>query len=457
MPIADVITALKDREKRAKTYSLARDYLEGRHRFPYASDQFKDKFRWLLEQARANLMPTVVSNFTDLVKIQSWDGDNGEKMSTPVVHAALQMAVNEAFAVGDGWILVWPGKNGERRPWFHRADQVAYRTDPEDPDSFLWVAKMWVDSSTRRGRVNVYYPATVERWVTVSTVRADDTSAPTWPTSVQAWTAHTDDTGSPIISHDFGQVPWVHIPFDANQQGGHGRSILRDAIPLQDALNHALHAILVNVEDFAAPLRALLNLPTDVRINPATGQPDAEKIRYDPTKSKLMGIRGPGPLQEFPAADSTSILKIMDSFGLWIGRVVGMPPHDLVADLGNVPSGAALRVLTNRRTNAVRDFTTTITPQVSRLASLLGVDGVTPAWRDPAPADESELLEQAVVRKDLGFSLEENLREMGYDLDDIGRIVAAAASATETAGALAFRAFRDGRDLDTVAAETIEA
>ncbi|WP_434080376.1 hypothetical protein [Sanguibacter sp. Z1732] len=177
LPIADVITAIKDHTKRAPGYSTYVDYDEGRHRYPFASPAFKKDYLWVLEHARENMCPAVIHSFTDLIRIDAWAGTNvvqAAKVDEAVqVRRAINLAAREAHRSGDGYILAWPDKRGVWRPWYHQATQVAYKAAEDDPDEFEWVAKIWV-TPDHHGRVNVYYNATVERWVTQAKVRHDD-------------------------------------------------------------------------------------------------------------------------------------------------------------------------------------------------------------------------------------------------------------------------------------------
>lgn len=427
MPVADVLAAIKDHRGRAPGYDLCRDYEEGRHRHPYASKAFASKYRWVLEQARMNICPTVRANFTDLVQIQAWTGA-GEKKAAEYAEATdldqvIDLAVNESWRCGDAYILVWPGADGNRRAWYHRADQVSFTLDPVDPTVMAWAAKIWV-TDDGFGRVNVYYPDRLERWVTVGKVRETGTTTVSWDTktTANAWAPFTGDGEPDVQAHDMGRVPWVHLPFDPQSQGGHGRSILRDVIPEQDALNHTVHALLVNTEQYAAPLRALMGYVPKVTIDPATGRAITEHLNVDETREKVIGFQGDGPLVQLDPPDSGNLLKVKQAYLSDAAVLVGIPVSDVVPDLGNVPSGAALRVLATRRTNTVRAYTKAITGRISVLMGLLGVADARPEWVDPAPMDDTERVTNAQARVDLGYPLEEVLPDLGESPDDIVRI-----------------------------------
>lgn len=447
MPVADVLTAVADHVKRAPGYDTYRDYEEGRHAYPYASNAFKRKFDWILKSARANACYTVRSNFTDLVRVESWSGA-GAKAATELSEAidldmVMDLAVNEAWRCGDGYVLVWPDKNGEPRPWYHRADQVGFRLSPDDPSTIDLAWKIWVDAAGY-GRVNLYSATEVERWVTLGKVRNSDNDPVSWDgVKVDtAWGPYIGDGEPEIQAHDFGEVPWVHVPFDAQSQGGHGRSILRDVIPLQDGLNHAVHAIIVNTEQYARPVRALMNYEADRSIDPTTGKQRESKLEVDETRDSVFGFKGDGPLIQLDPPNSENILAVKRDWHTDIANTVGVPVSDVVPDLGNIPSGAALRVLAARRTATVRSFLRASRGKFSTVMRLLGVPDAFPEFADPAPTDATEQLELAEARSRLGVPLEENLRQMGYDDADLKRVVTAAAEENRRA----VQAFRERQE-----------
>lgn len=444
MPVADVLTAVTDHLARAGDYDLYRDYEEGRHKYPYATPKFREKFGWILRQARLNACYTVRSNFTDLVQIQAWAGKGAVAANTLAETTDLDMvidlAVNESFRTGDGYILVWPGKDGKPRPWYHRADQAGFLLDPEDPSVLQVGWKIWVDRSGY-ARVNLYYADVMERWVSNAKVRQDGSVGVSWEAAKQetSWSPFNADDEPEIQAHDFGQVPWVHLPFDPQTQGGHGRSILRDVIPLQDGLNHAVHAVIVNTEKYAAPIRALMNYQSEVRIDPRTGVPTESKLDLDETRNSIFGIKGPGPLQQLDPPNSKNILDVKRDWLTDIAVTAGMPISDIAPDLGNIPSGVSLRVLATRRTNTIRAYTKANTGRLSTLMGLLGVQDAFPEFVDAAPQDDTERVANAQARLDMGYPLEEVLPDLGEDADDIMRILDAT-TAEQARSVAAFRA-----------------
>ena len=451
MPVADVLEAVQDHIDRAPGYDLYRDYEEGRHKYPYASRGFRENFGWILSQARANACYTVRANFTDLVAIQSWTGKGAEQAQkyadTSDLDMVLDLTINEAWRCGDGYILVWPDEDGNLRPWYHRADQVAFKRDPGNPDRFLWVAKLWIDADDY-GRVNVYYEDRVERWESRYKIRTARNGAASWRTDAGGYVLSEDEDG-PEVSYSQAGVsgmPWEHIPFDAQTQGGHGRSILRDVVPMQDGLNHAVHAIIVNTEQYAAPLRALLNYVAVKELDPLTGRQREVEFKVDPTRKSIYAFEGEhGQLVQLDPPDAKNILEVKRDWHADIANTVGVPVSDIVPDLGNIPSGAALRVLAARRTATVRSFNRSIRGRIANVMALLGIADAYPEFVDPAPTDETEQWTLAEARDRLGFPLGENLRAMGWDQDDIDRVLDAQAGEEATIGRVARQAYEQGQ------------
>lgn len=434
LPQETITQAITERTTRAPQYDLYRDYEQGRHKHPYATKAFRNKYGWVLSQARLNACAQVRTNFTDLVQIQAWAGEEAEQAEnisdTTDLPRTLDLAINESWRCGDAYILVWPDADGNNRAWFHRADQVIVHYDPERPGHLLNAVKIWVDDNGH-GRANIYTPTTVHRYISSTKLRHTPTSAVQWENakSVASWHPYTDSTGTGDITHNFGQVPFIHLPYDPQTEGGTGRSILRDIIPLQDGLNHAAHAIIISTEKQAREIRVLFNYTQEHTLNPITGQFETKPLQLDDATNSILGVPGPGPMQQFEPVTPTGLLAIKREYFTDIANTVGMPVSDIVPDLGNIPSGAALRVLAARRTRAVKNYTRSITGALTNLMKMLGANAY-PEWADPSPTDDTEKLANAQARLDLGYPLAEILPDLGEAPEDIERITTGAAQQT---------------------------
>lgn len=434
-----VTRAVKDRLNRAPEYDKYRDYEEGRHNAPYMTRGFRKRFSWIAK-AHMNMCEMARSSFTDLVQVTGWEGEQAEE-ATAYAQAigfdrVFTLAKAESWRAGDSYILVWPDAEGLLRPWYHRADQVFYVPDPETPGRLKTVVKLWVEG--KQARANVYTDTHLYRYISTGDAQHTGQDMVSWETldNPSSWAPYSDDEGA-VITHGFGRAPWVHLPYDAKTEGGHGRSILRDVIPLQDAANHALYSIIVATESVADPVNLLFNYQAQVEID-ANGIPRKKPLKIDTTASKLIAVEGAGPVSQLSAPQPAGLLDIKRDAAKTIAQVVGLPESDIAPELGNVPSGAALRILASKRTAKVRNYTAAITPALSELMALMGYEGVYPVFTDPAPIDPSERYDEALKLLDLGLPFTEILRHLGKSQAEIDRILEAKAS--EGAGLAAFGA-----------------
>ncbi|HEX3100671.1 MAG TPA: hypothetical protein VHQ01_02705, partial [Pyrinomonadaceae bacterium] len=122
-------------------------------------------------------------------------------------------------------------------------------------------------------------------------------------------------------------------------------------------------------------------------------------------------------------------LKVKDSFRVDIASVTGTPLHYLLQTTGDIPSGESLRKAETRFIAKVRDrqesfgqvwadlmeFALTVEGQ-GRRARLLT------EWEDPSPMSEREMLENILLKKQIGLPVEETLIEIGYGVADVKRI-----------------------------------
>jgi hypothetical protein len=463
VPITDVPLAVADWKARIRDIELYGDYYKGIHRLgQYATPAFIRDYRWVLENSRENLCKAVVRGFSSKLVIQGWESNSdgaaqiaGQVADDLKLEKVFNLAHREAYRTGDAYVLVWPDANGINKPWPKLSRQCAVKTVPGDPDTLQWFALLWIDDAGF-GRINLYYDDAVERYTTKSKIRQRSDSkivkALSWPDKASAYDLFQGDGDGPVITHDFGRVPAVWFPHDADELGEHGRSILQDVVPLQDALNKSVADLIVGGENFAQPLRYLMNYRAKKKIDPDSGEVTEEKIQADPTVNKILSIPGDGPFGQLDPPDATKLLAVHQAYAQKIGNVVGLPAFYIVTMTGEPPTGVALRVMSTRLTNEAHETQTDFGPGWSEVMDLLGVPEVRPIWKDPAPVDESEQLDDAVLRGQIGYPFREVLKHLGEDEEDIDRIMTEKAAQAPSpgqipnGGALAARAFEAGVD-----------
>ncbi len=456
MAVEDVVAAVADRSGRIADIQLFSDYYNGVHRIgQYASKAFRKDFMWVLENSRENLCKAVVRGFSSKMRITGWDGAGAKQAGQMVKDLGLtriyNLAHREAFRTGNSYVLVWPDNDGTLRAWPKLSGQCAVKTVPGSPGELEWFAMLWVNADGY-GRVNMYYADRLERWVTGAKLRQPSDKINTvvnWPTKVTAYAAYDGDGEPDTIGHTFGRVPAIWLSHDADELDAYGSSVLEDVIPIQDALNKSVADLIVGGENFAQPLRYLMNWRNKRKLNPDTGEPEEETLRADPTVNKFLTLPGAGPIGQLDPPDATKLIAVHAEYGAKVSRVTGLPAFYVTQVSGEPPTGVALRVLSTRLTSISRETQDDFGPEWTQLMGLLGVSDVEPIWQDPAPMDEAELLEAAETRKVIGYPLREILRKLGEDDENIERILSEASKSggqVPNGGDIAARAFEAGVD-----------
>jgi len=122
-------------------------------------------------------------------------------------------------------------------------------------------------------------------------------------------------------------------------------------------------------------------------------------------------------------------LKVKDSFRVDIASVTGTPLHYFLQTAGDFPSGASLKKAETRFLAKVRDrqesFGQVWADAMSFALRIEGRDRVRliTDWEDPAPMSEREVLENLLLKKQLGLSAEQALVEAGYGVEDVKKMI----------------------------------
>lgn len=459
-----ITEAVKEWKVRHKAYQLYGDYFHGRHQLKFTTPDWVSKYaKEVVANAvlaiRENLCPTVVSVFTDAIRVEHW-GDNtdatvAESYGLP---RHLGFLKRESWRCGDAFSLVWPDAAGKPRAIFQKAQLMVPHVDELNDEVLDRCAKVWRDGQTKHGRINIYYTDRVDRWETVNPI--PDNGNTSWnigdmPEDDRSWRP----CEQPTIRHTFGAVPVCWYKLNADDPASHGTSILNDVIPLQDGLNSSLAHLLVNQEAYSRPFWYLLNFkdPTSAP-NPFLLAQQAVSLdgmvtnggdtigvgggstTFDRTRQSIITYDGSGPFGQLDPPDLTRLITVQDAFKLKIAGVVGIPPYLMQAEIGNVPSGAALNVLSERRVARITSWEEDNTPALRGLKQLLGMNDDSPiAWASPISLSKLEKLEIALNMKTLGYSLEDILTWL--DESDVKGMVAraeATARANAEATALTF-------------------
>jgi len=282
-------------------------------------------------------------------------------------------------------------------------------------------ARRWVDDEGYT-RLNLFYPDRIEkyrsRWKTPNSTATANAFEPYHAPGDLAW---------PLMLPIPDTVPVFHFGNNA-PLNGYGLSELKPVIPLQDALNKTLMDMIVAMEFAAFPQRVLLNVDTDV-------EGAFDKItRFQTGIDRMLALTGSSDqihpsIAEFKAVDIKQYLDVALRWEEQISHVTQVPMHDLIKT-GRYPSGAALRMdeapFTAKIEDRQRGFGFVWADVLRYGMRLQGLD-IQPGdlrinWQSAAPMAEEDSVSLAVEKLAMGFPLEQVLKELGYDPNEIAEI-----------------------------------
>lgn len=427
----DLAWALKAVPERISQYQHYDAYYDGNHQLTFATAKMNNAFGSLFRAFSLNLCAPIVDAMTDRMMIEAWGGELGEKAGQLWTQNQMDVQADqlmlEAARAGDGYLIVWPDKDGGvPRMWPQESEQMAVRYDPEVPGKVVLGAKVWRKEDPENPgkhlfRVNVYGPNEIRKWQ----ARADTTSLPTESSKYEPYLGDGDPEG--VMANPYGVVPVFHLATGASV-GEYGRSVLKNIIPIQDALNKAVSDLLVAMEFVALPQRWGTGIdseedeetPGDMQ-RPAPFKAVPGSIWTIPSDEATLG--------QFPAGDLSQILSVADFFKISTAQVSGTPPHYLLLAGAEPPSGESLKVSEARLVKKVKKLMRAYGAVITQ-AMLLGLrmqgeqatGGLMPVWENPETRDERNEAETQLIKQQLGVSQRQSLSEMGYTDEEIERM-----------------------------------
>lgn len=428
MPAADLTWGLDALGERASDYRLYQRYYRGDHRLVFATEKFLNAFGPLFQAFADNLCPAPVDALADRLKVEAFsslsaaqDADAANLLWEANRMERRQGEVHVGAARdGDAYVIVWPNSQGEVRIWPQTVTNLAVDYDMDEaPDRILRAVKKW-KAQDGRVRVNLYFPDRIEKWVSRTVPRnGTDLKA----NGFIPYVPEGDAEGGPVVENPYGRVPVFHFGMHATT-GGMGSSLLRDVIPLQDALNKAIADMLVAMEFVALPQRWVTGL--QIELGP-DGKPVAPP--FQAAADRVWAAMGDNVnMGQFPAADLSQFMAVQESFRTEIARVTGMPVHYLKPGDGTPPSGEALKTAEARLVKMAQgcmadwgpvwEDALALAVRMERMAPTTEVrlDAV---WENPETRDDRNEAETQEIKQRIGVSQQQSLREMGYTDDEI--------------------------------------
>jgi hypothetical protein len=420
----DLATALKALAANQPAYKTYADYYGGIHRLLFATDKFRNTFGALFRAFACNLCPAIVDVPADRLTVtgftvagggqradEAWALWNANHMDRRSGQVHL-----EALKSGDAYVIVWPDKTGAPTIYPQRAATMTVRYDDEEPGRITWAAKAWARDD-KKIRLTLYYPDRIEKYIGTS---GTDGMLPSGPNGLMPF----ETPGEPWpLPNPYGAVPVFHFGNNAGI-GEFGTSELTNIIPLQDGLNKSICDRLVAQEFIAYPQRWATGLEIDK--DPTTGAPIPPFI---PGVDRLWGVEDADvKFGEFAQARISEFIAGEEDWLKKIAAVSGIPLHYLVHQGGGWPSGESMKTAEARLIAKVQDRqlafgnvwenVMAFALQIARKPETALVS----LWSDPTPRNEKDHAAMLTMKRAVGVSAKQVMREFGYSDEEIAQM-----------------------------------
>jgi hypothetical protein len=427
VPIEDIQWALAEyrAKKRVHRYKKVRDYYEGRHNMAFAQERFATVFGERFWEITDNLCPAIVDTVADRLTITGFSSSAVRRRTVAGQTVVADPLGSQAWAIwkrnrmrqrsnevhreslltGDGYAIVWPDENGQAAIWPQVADEMVVEYSELRPGELVRAGRVWRQADGRT-RVTIYFRDRIERYV------SDRTRVPGTVAAKQMMLLPDGEVENP-----FG-VPVFHFP--NKRLFGYGVSELDDVIPLQDALNKSVCDMLVAMEFAAFRQRWATGLDVEVdedgKAKAPPFRPGVDRIFAAEDKEVRFG--------EFAETNLEQFLKVQEDLRAEIARVSGTPLHYLFITRGDFPSGEAMKSAEARLTEKLEDRHDAHGPTWQRLMTFaLTVESarlpqtfeLRTSWADPAPRSDEERARTGLMKRQLGVSRRQVLKEQGYN------------------------------------------
>lgn len=413
--LKEQVLAVTDRREE---YELAEGYYEGRIDERFASPILRKAFRRSGYNARLNFCRPVVDavyNRLEISTVQATSDEGNKVIGETWEFNELALDADEihrrALVYGDCYVMVWPDEEGNLEISYNTPLTTALVYDPEAPKRKLYAVKMWeAEDGTY---LNVYEADKITKYRTDSKTVTDGVN---WSTRE-------------VIDNPFGEVPVFHFRTERPQ----GRPEHLDAYDSQDYINKQFVTSMYTTDYQGAPQRYAL----------ARAGMGSETMDFDEgdTERENAGAlkNGPGELWILDGMDKVGEFKPADPENFWapikntvraMASLTNTPLH-YFEKTGNVPSGEALRVaeapLIKKVQRRQASFGQTWRDVFKFILSAYGIDDdVQVKWVAVESLDELERWDLALKERNAGLSLQQIMRERGYDEEVITRVIAEA-------------------------------
>lgn len=407
--------------KYLKTYE---EYYDGKHPLSFSTAKYKDQFIEFLKVISDNWMPIVVDAVAERMHIQGFrfgEDGTGDKQARVIwqangLDAESELLHTSTLIGGVGYAMVW-GKGdratGTDEPLITVEDPTQVYVMPSDRRrSHRAGIKVWVDDWGME-RVNIYLPDALYKW-------AKDKGG--------KWLPFQPKGEPPILPNPLGMVPIVPFYNRPKVKPGTFRSELHDVRTTQDQINKILCDALV-ASEFAA-FRQRWATGIEVELDDE-GKP---KNPFDSAQDRVWV--GPDPDSRFGSFEATELSNYTGFIENRIQSIASRsrtPPHYLLGQSGNFPSGESLK---STETGLIAKTKSRMTrygeswEEVMRMAFAVKGDkarandyGAETIWADPESRTEAEHVDALVKLRSLQVPFRQLWEDAGYSQAQMDRFV----------------------------------
>lgn len=429
-------------------------YYRGVQPLPFSSDKYRAAFGDRLRGSNENICGVVVDSLVERLEVRGFrmppeEGTPDSSPNTPGdgeawriwqangLDAAMRQGFRSCAVKGEINLLVGPGP-----------DEQTPAITVEDPlETVVLVSrgrrvvalKRWFDVERERWRAFVYFPDRIEKFVSTQTHDWFTSAPEAMLGQVLSWEAQEDRSDDPqLLRHELGVVPMIPLVNKPNL-AGMGESDLAAIIPIQDEINK-LVADMIIASEFGA-FRQKWAIGIDVPRNPSTGEPipnwqaSIAQMWAIGVKDDFDAQRDPEPkVGQFDVTPLSPYLEAIKQRLQMAATITRMPPHYLLGDPGQWPSGESLTAAESGLVAKANDRTLDHSDPIEEAMRLgfrvigdlerASATGMETIWRDPRFRSESEHVDATVKKQALDIP-NEILWEEHYSPQQIERIRAA--------------------------------
>lgn len=325
--ITDLQRAFKALTDKQKHHDEKWAYYDGDAPLVYSTRKLREIFgknidaRW-----QENWCSVVVNSAHERINLNRFEIANNDPLAEKLndLWRLTQMNLDSddthlaALVCGEGYVIVGKDDEGGVEAYYNdpRLCWVAY--DEDRPKLKRFAAKWWVNESTKKRHLNLYYPERTEYWV--SRKGADELQ------KADASTFALEET----LPNTTGVIPVFHLPRERRGI----KSEIADAIDIQNAINKLFADMMIGSEFSTMRQRYIVsnadNLESVLRGVSSTYLLPAADKDSEPTQ-----------VGEFESADIERVTAAMDKLVGDLATITRTPKHYFFKQAGD-PSGEAL-------------------------------------------------------------------------------------------------------------------